>query len=202
MASTVQATKPSKKKKIPQELIYEEMDGQPIYYAGYREVLNNNKTLDDIMGSSHLQVVIINLVLKYLYKHVDESDYEFYTNEAGLHLSKSNNLAADIAIYRSDQIKEVTPTNKYLNISPEVVIEVDTKADLTDLKSEEYLRKKTQKLLDFGVKKVIWILSASQLVILAENDKDWLMRDWHKPFDILPDHFVNLGEMLKKKGVK
>lgn len=202
MASTIQAKKTHKKKDIPRELIYEEMDGRPIYYAGYQEVINNHQTLDDIMGSSHLQVVIIKLLLRYLYAHVDEKGYEVYTNETGLHLSRNNNLAADIAIYHSNRLKEVVPTDKYLSTSPEVVIEVDTKADFTDLKSEKYLREKTQKLLDFGVKKVIWILSASQLVILAENNKDWLMRDWNKPFEILPDHSVNLGEMLKKKGVK
>jgi len=64
MASTVQAKKPSKKKEIPRELIYEEMDGQPIYYAGYQEVINNNKTLDDIVGSSYLQSVIIKRLFK------------------------------------------------------------------------------------------------------------------------------------------
>lgn len=52
MASTVQAKQSHKKREISRELIYEEMDGQPIYYAGYQEVINN-KTLDDIVGISY-----------------------------------------------------------------------------------------------------------------------------------------------------
>jgi hypothetical protein len=202
MASTVQAKKPSKKKEIPQELIYEEMDGQPIYYAGYREVINNKKTLEDIMGSSSLQAVIIKLLLKYLYTHVDDNGYEVYTNETGLHLSKGNNLSSDIAIYKSSDIQKYTIDEHYFDIPPEIVIEIDTKADLSKIKWEKYLDKKTKKLFAFGVKKVVWILSSSQQLILAEPEQDWLIRDWHKPFDIVQGHSVNLGKMLKKKGVK
>ena len=202
MASTVQAKNPSKKKEIPRELIYEEMDEQPIYYAGYQEVIDNNKTLDDIMGSSSLQAVIIKLLLKYLYAHVDDNGYEVYTNETGLHLSKGNNLASDIAIYKSSDIQKYTIDEHYFDIPPEVVVEVDTKADLTEIKWEEYLEKKTKKLFAFGVVKVIWVLSASKQLILAEPDQDWLIRDWDRSFEIVPDHSVNLGEMLKAKGVK
>ncbi|MEM9832877.1 MAG: Uma2 family endonuclease [Bacteroidota bacterium] len=202
MASIIQAKKPRKKKEIPRELIYEEMDGQPIYYAGYQEVIKNKKTLDDIMGSSSLQSFLVKELLKYLYINVDEARYEIFTNEMGLHLSKGNNLASDIAIYKSSDIKKYTLDEHYFNIPPEIVIEVDTKADLSKIKWEKYLEKKTKKLFAFGVKKVIWVLSASKQLILAEPDQDWLIRDWHKSFDILPGHSINLGEMLKKKGVK
>lgn len=202
MASTIQAEKPRKKKQIPRELIYEEMDGQPIYYAGYQEVIDNNKTLDDIMGSSYLQSVIIKHLFKYLLIHVEEDGFEVLSSELGLHLKKGSNLAADIAIYRTEQLEGVELTNKYISIPPEVVLEVDTKADLSELKWEDYLSQKNKKLFAFGVKKAIWVLSSSQQVILAEPDQDWLMRDWNKSFDILPGHSVNLGEMLKKKGVK
>ena len=37
---------------IPALLIYEEIDGRPIYYRDYRDVLNGTKEPSDIMGSS------------------------------------------------------------------------------------------------------------------------------------------------------
>jgi len=49
----------SLKNKIPKDLIFEELDGIPIYYRGYNEVIKKSKTLEDIMGSSTLQMVII-----------------------------------------------------------------------------------------------------------------------------------------------
>ncbi|MDX2069856.1 MAG: hypothetical protein SFV55_15615 [Haliscomenobacter sp.] len=46
-------------KRIPAALIYEIMDGKPVYYKGYREVLNNEKTLEEVMGASTLQGFIV-----------------------------------------------------------------------------------------------------------------------------------------------
>ena len=43
---------PVKTKDIPKNLIYEIMDGKPVYYAGFREVLSKQKTIEEIMGSS------------------------------------------------------------------------------------------------------------------------------------------------------
>ena len=43
------------KRKIPDYLVYEVMDGKPIYYRGYQSVLNKTKTLEQIMGCSSIQ---------------------------------------------------------------------------------------------------------------------------------------------------
>lgn len=48
-----------KKGEIPGYLIYETMNGNPIYYKGYKSVLNKTKTIDDIIGSSGLQAFIL-----------------------------------------------------------------------------------------------------------------------------------------------
>ncbi len=186
---------------ILQSLIYEEMDGEPIYYRGYREVLDNKKTLDDIMGSSSLQASIIRLLLKFLYAKVDGHGFEVYTNEAGLHLAKGNNLSSDIMIYPASAMESYQVDDKYFQIPPRVVIEVDIKVDLADSQREAYVKKKTKKLFRFGAERVIWILSATQQIVIAEPEQDWLIRDWQKAFDILPGHSINLGELLKAKGV-
>ena len=49
--------------KIPEALIYEVMDGKPIYYKGYRDVLNKTKTLEEIMACSRLQGIIVSLMV-------------------------------------------------------------------------------------------------------------------------------------------
>ena len=54
--------------KIPNNLIYEIIDGKPIYYANYKQVLNNNKQIQDIMGCSGLQAEIIDLIIKFFHK--------------------------------------------------------------------------------------------------------------------------------------
>jgi Uma2 family endonuclease len=202
MQSTLELKSKSTSEKIPRSLIYEEMDGEPIYYRGYRDVLKKEKTLDNIMGSSSLQVAIVRVLLKYAYAHIDGEQYEVYTNETGLHLSKGNNLASDIAIYDATALKNFKYDDHYFKIPPTVTVEIDTKADLSVMKWEIYLKKKTEKLHAFGVKKIIWIFSAAQQVIIAEPKQDWFIRDWHKPLEILPDHTINLGEMLRASGVE
>ena len=200
MQSTLESKSTSQK--IPRSLIYEEMDGEPIYYRGYQDVLKKKITLDGIIGSSSLQAVIIRVLLKYLYTNVDGQQYEVFTNETGLHLSKGNNLASDIAIYDATTLKNFKYDDHYFKIPPTVAVEIDTKADLSVMKWETYLKKKTEKLHAFGVKKIIWILSATQQVIIAEPEQDWFIRDWHKPLEILPDHTISLGEMLRASGVE
>ena len=42
------------RKKIPEALVYEIMNGKPIYYNDYQLVINKEKTIDEVMGSSSL----------------------------------------------------------------------------------------------------------------------------------------------------
>ncbi len=44
---------------VPDYLIYERIDGQPIHYKGYREVLSGAKTFFEIMGSGGIQTLLI-----------------------------------------------------------------------------------------------------------------------------------------------
>jgi len=81
-------TSTRKYENIPEALIYEIMDGEPLYYRGYKDVLNNKKSLDDIMGSSGLQSFIIQYILEILYIKVGRKLYHFLTNEVGTHLGK------------------------------------------------------------------------------------------------------------------
>ena len=57
---------------IPDTLIYEMVDGQPIYYRGYREVLAGKKTVEEIMSDGNIQawlkVQIASLIINQISK--------------------------------------------------------------------------------------------------------------------------------------
>ena len=182
---------------IPKSLIYEMVDGKPIYYKGYREFLLGENKSGEPMGSSLLQSMIITRLVILLYKHL-EQDYYILTNELGLQFSKGNWRAADIAIYKKNQIEPDEVTNKYTKIPPKIVIEIDTKAEIAEVKDTfTYYNLKTDQLLEFGVEKVIWIFTDSQKVMLATKDKNWELLSWDKQINVLEDLQINLEEIAK-----
>ena len=182
---------------IPKSLIYEMVDGKPIYYKGYREFLLGENKSGEPMGSSLLQSMIITRLVILLYKHL-EQDYYILTNELGLQFSKGNWRAADIAIYKKNQIEPDKITNKYTKIPPKIVIEIDTKAEIEEVKDTfTYYNLKTDQLLEFGVEKVIWIFTDSQKVMLATKDKNLEFLSCDKQIYVLENLQINLEEIAK-----
>jgi len=128
---------------IDKQLVYEEMDGRPVYYKNYHKVLLSQSAFEDIRGSSESQFVVIAAILKFLYRAVDDASYWIATNEAGLHISPGNNPAADIAIFNRSTAPPRVRNFKHQNLPPEVVIEVDIKADTSAFSTPvEYYRQK------------------------------------------------------------
>jgi Uma2 family endonuclease len=179
---------------IPKSLIYETVDGNPIYYRGYKDYLSGKKQLEELMGSSFLQSSIITELVYVLVSTLGKK-YKILSNELGLHLSKGSQRAADIALLDKYKIKDIKEKKKYLDIPPDVVIEVDIKAEDEEKDSFNYVNKKTEELLAFGVKKVIWIFTDSEKVLLAENDKNWELTNWSKEIEIIDDIKVNIREL-------
>jgi len=101
----------------------------------------------------------------------------------------------DIAIVSREKLKK--PQGTYLKIPPEVVIEIDTKADLSDI-GDQYYIKKTDRLLKSGVKKVIWIFTDVKKIQIAENNKPWLTVDYDYQFEIIDGINLNLDKLLKE----
>jgi Uma2 family endonuclease len=189
---------------IPDYLVYETIDGNPIYYRGFKEVLKKLKTPEEIMGCSSLQGILISCLLKFLYKTIDETKHHLVTNEIGFHLQKKTNLSADIAIYDFDTLKNAPHDHRYLEIPPLVVIEIDTKADTADVANVlnyNYYYKKTQKLFDFGVQEVFWIFTDTQQILCAKPQQDWLTIAWEKEILILQTYHLTLPELIKKDGL-
>lgn len=185
---------------IPNILIYEQLDGLNIYYSNYQSVLENLENVESVMGSSGLQSFIIEMVKDFLKINL-ANNYRFLSNEVGLHISKNNNLSADTAIFSKTALPLSELVDKYLNIAPKVVIEIDTKADFSNMSAGDYFNIKTQKLLDFGVEQVVWIYTQSKKIMSATNDAPWQTMDWNKNVEVLGET-LNVVQLLKKEGYK
>lgn len=188
----------SPKRKVPDYLIAEMIDGKPYYYKGYKQVLNKKQTLEEIMGSSTLQGFIITYLTRLLMA-LSEDEFQLFLNETGLHLETGTNLSGDILIF--DATKPLSIDTHYANQPPLINIEVDVNIDLEDENEMNYIMSKTQKLLDFGTEKIIWVMTKSQKVIVATPTDNWLIISWDKDIEILRGITFNIAAYLKRKGV-
>ena len=191
-----------KVKEIPEALVYEIIDGEKLYYKGYKDVLSKKKKIEDIMGSSTLQGFIIFHILKICYRFLDDKKYIFLTNESGIHLEKSNNLSSDISIFEKSVLTSNEINTNYANVAPKIVIEIDIKIDPSNTNDFDYINLKTSKLLEFGVEKVIWIFSKTKKIIIAVKDEDWITRDWSKEVELIDGQVFNIGKYLQEEGVE
>jgi hypothetical protein len=190
-------------KKIPKAFIYEEYEGIPMYRKGYKDVTMGLKQIEELnMGTSTSQWFVISAILRHLFANLPVSKYLIGTNEVGLHLNEKSNLSADIAIYEKSESKLNFNSLKYAASPPKVVIEVDIKMDIPDSfqSEDDYLKKKTEKLLEFGVSKVIWVFTSSQRVLIADNIKRWSFNSWDIPFEVLDGVEVNVWELMLENG--
>lgn len=187
---------------IPRILIYEEFDGHPIYRKGYKDVVLGLKTIDEIsMGTSTLQWFITSMINRHLLINLPQN-YLCGSGELGLHLAKNTNFSADIAIFRPGQLKVGFHSTKYSDVPPNVVIEVDIKIDESEYfqNEEEYFHKKTERLLQWGVERVIWVFSASRRVLVADNLQKWLFISWDLPLTVIDHHEITIWELMLASG--
>ncbi len=192
-----------KRKKIPKALIYEMRNGKPIYYRDYKKVISGEKSLEEVMGSSKIQSFIIEIILRILFQKLPREKYFIFNNEIGYQWMPRTWRNLDIAIFDREKILKEGIDNHYAKTPPEVVIEIDTKADLTKYGDIlNYMKEKTQDLLDSGVKKVIWYTTIDKKVMIAEPDKPWLINNWNYNVEIIDGIIINLGKLLEEEGIK
>ncbi|MGB0863389.1 MAG: Uma2 family endonuclease [Saprospiraceae bacterium] len=184
---------------IPQELIREVIYEKPYYYKDYRKVLNNEKTLEEIMGSSSLQSGIISALLIH-FGFLLKKEYRVLGSEAGLHLNTNDNLSLDLAFYKKADLSPQKFDNHYLVDVPVSVIEVDVSIDLLSPQDQDYVFQKTQRLLDFGVEQVVWILTKSRKIMIAKPNETWTVDNWDKEFSFFNQKLI-LENFLKEEGI-
>jgi len=187
---------------IPEILIYEMVNGKPIYYKDYREYLDGKKQIEELMGSSYLQSLIGTELVILLSQLLDMRKYRIMSNEIGLKFAKKSWRAADLAIYEKASLKDVPLDNKYLEVAPEIVIEIDTKANLEEVKNPlGYYQEKTDQLLNFGVRKVVWIFTDTKKIMIAENIDDWQITSWRLDIEIVDGVNVNIADIIKSAEI-
>ena len=130
----------------------------------------------------------------------DKKRYISVTNEAGVHLDLNSNLSCDVAIFEKETLQVTT---KYFNNAPKIVIEVDIKADVSERPGAEmeYIAEKTQRLFDFGVEKVFWVLSKPRRVFVAVPNQDWIFTDWGNDVPIMEGCVLNVKKILEDEGI-
>ena len=184
---------------IPKALMYEMLDGIVVPYLGYEKVLAKKTNLENIMGSSGLQSLVIDIISNYLRGIF--KDYRFLNSELGLHINHKNNLAADIAMYHKSMLLKLASEN-YLDTPPRAVIEIDTKADQSVFEYDGvYFNQKTQKLLDFGVEIVVWFFTSDQKIMIARPNQPWLTTHFDFDFDFLGQP-MNLKKIMEDEGLR
>ena len=187
--------------KVPTYLVKEVLDDMPVFYKGYKAVLRKEKTIEDIMGASGLQIFIVRYLFRLLDRNLDDNLFYVFTGEGGLHLSKGTNLSGDVLVFDKQTLTPDLIDTHYLNIPPLIDIEIDVEIDNTTFSDFDYIQRKTDNLLKFGTQKVIWILTKTQKIIVAEPNKDWLLIDWQKDVEITNGITFNVPQYLKKEGV-
>ena len=178
---------------IPEALIYEMVEGKPIYYRGWQDVLKGEKTIEQIMASSLIQSYLVSEINAYTHTALRKK-YILGSNEAGLKFKKGDWRAADICLWTKASLKGTALHNHYSQIIPEIVIEVDTKADTLTIPT--YYLDKTKHLHKNGVRRVLWIFTSTEQVMIAEKGQKWTIQDWSESFEVADGFMLNIKELI------
>ncbi|MFD2569199.1 hypothetical protein ACFSUS_01055 [Spirosoma soli] len=81
------------------QLVYEMEDEKPVYYAGYRDVLNGIKEPEEITGTSGLRSFLAEIIQRFLFAHPFGKRFRYLSSELGVQIRKKKWRSCDIAIY-------------------------------------------------------------------------------------------------------
>lgn len=201
----VEEPKKAKKRKIPAYLIRETIDGVPFYYAGYKEVLNKKKTLEDIMADSGLQSIIKAYLMILFAQKLDLRKFQPVSGEVGNHLERRSNLALDVAVYDKSILTPDKITNKYIDVYPKVVIEIDLKVTLEDTSIDlfaPFVLAKSKKLLSFGTERIIWVFTQSNTIMVVKPGNTWEVFQLNDDVVVMDGVVMNIGRYLEEEGIE
>ena len=196
MVLEITAVPKRKSRKIPANLIREELRGKPFYYRGYKEVLNGNKQIEEIMGSSSLQSIIISIIDFFVSSNINRKLYWVAANEAGLHLGHKNNFSTDLGVFLKEK---VVLNDKYFDVAPEMAIEVDVKIDSDQ--ELDYIFSKSAEMLAFGTQKIAWIITKNKKIIVFAQGQTTQIFDWDNDILLMENITLNLKKLLDEEDV-
>ncbi len=193
------------KRKIPAYLVRETIDGIDFYYPGFRQVLNKQKKLDEIMGDSGLQFFLKDYLVELLKEGLDKKLYRVAGGELGFHASVRNNMGLDVVIFDRALLTPDKITPRYVTVPPKVVIEIDVNVELPERNSDlfqEYVLRKLDSLFNHGVEKVIWFFTKSKKVCIALPGQAWQIDDWNQHLTLFEGVKVNIADYIAQEGFK
>lgn len=191
-------------KNIPAFLIREVVAGKAFCYPGFRSVLNKSKQLEEIMGDSGLQSLLKNLIGDVIKAQLDRTRFLTLVGETGSHLDQRNNLGLDIAIFDRQLLPPSKLTNKYVDVPPKVVLEIDVNVEMPEAGGnlfEQYILPKIRQLLLFGTERVIWYFTQSKTIILADAAEQWTFPKWDGDIEVMPGVVVNIARLMEGEGI-
>ncbi len=192
---------------IPETLVHEEFGGRKYYRRGYRQVLLGLKDESEIMGSSFLQGLLVQAIVGYLKLILPKKEYWTPTNEVGIHVRHKDNFSGDILI--CEKAKSGSPWVKnYTSIPPKFIIEVDIKIDPKDYSVDAragsemaYMVQKSEKLIEFGVEGVAWVLTESRKILLMRPNLRLEIFEWTDDVPLFEEYSFCLQTILEEEDI-
>jgi len=201
-AATDSGAKKRRRAAIPGYLVKEVLDGIPVYYKGYRDVMRKAKTPEEITADGLLQATIKFWLTMLLGKRLDLRHYWIVSGEVGMHISHKNNFSHDLMVIEKSALPPERISNRYADVPAKLVVEVDTEIEYGDaLPTETYIHRKTQQTLDFGTERVVWIFTATQKMMVAARGQDWVICGWDKSVELIDGIQLNMMNFLAEAGV-
>jgi Putative restriction endonuclease len=182
--------------KVPGYLIYEVVKGKPIYYKGYKDVLNKTKTFEEIKMESILQSWLKAQLSAFLIFKLAGQGFEVTVGEMGINLSKTDKRGADISVFDAENF---VLTEHFSNYPPRVILEIDISAEMEETTEMDYVLEKVADYHNFGVQKVIWVFTKNKKVMVAEAGQPWLTLDWSVDVEVVNGLVINLADIVAKK---
>lgn len=189
-------------RKAPGYLIKEVLDGIPVYYKGYRDVMRGKETFEGIKGDSLLVVLLKTWLARLLIENLGTTKYWIGYGEIGIQISNEDSAAHGVVVFDKVVLPPAKISNRYADVPAKVVIEIDTEVEYGDgLCPDIYVQQKTQRTLDFGTERVIWIFTATRKVLVATPGRDWTLGDWDQEIEILDGVKFNVAAYLRQEGI-
>lgn len=115
---------------------------------------------------------------------------------------RSNKRTVDVAVFEESVLPADKINTHYPSVPPKLVIEVDLRVEVEKPYADDVLvQEKTQKVLDFGVEKVIWFFTKTQKVMVATATGAWTITHWDREVELWEGLTVNIAAYLKKRGI-
>ncbi len=186
--------KGERREKLLKLLTYEVVDGKPIYYRGYRDVLEGKKQPEEVMGASFLHGRLVILLGAFLREKL-KGRYVVSGGELG-YLIEGGWRNLDVAVFRYEDVKDKLESENYIDVPPVLVVEINVRAEVES--EMEYVLRKSGDLLKSGVERVVWIFTGPRKVMVFERGKGGVILDWEDEIPLVEGLGLRLPDLLKR----